>query len=69
MEVVSDQQSSTDPLEVSRGVHAKDDHKHRQLYEERRLDDEVVTRENDSLVIFVQLKHISPDVLGSRVDP
>ena len=63
MKVVAEQKRSRSPLQISRGIHPKNDHERAQLHAQGWLEDEVVPKESDGVVVFVEFEHAGSDVL------
>jgi len=68
IEVVCDKKHHVDPLKVTRRVHAKYDHEANQLHQQCWLQDDIIAKQSDSVVVLIQIRQSCFDLLRCRVD-
>ena len=69
VEVVRDEENDQDPFEASGCLHAEDDHEDDELGEKQRLQDGVIAKQADRIIVLVQVGQVGLDLLSGRVDP
>lgn len=68
VEVVSDEEKDDDPLEAPWSLHPEDHHKTCEFHEEQWLQDRVIAKQPDGIVVLIQLCQVGLDLFCSRVD-
>ena len=68
IEVVSDKQNQESPFQVSRGIHANNEHYNEQLEKKSWLKDAIIPKEPNCIIVFIQVLSVCHNVLRCRKD-
>ena len=58
VKVIGDQENDADPLESATCLHAEDDHENTKLHQEHGLQDRVIAKKPDRVVVFIEFRQV-----------
>lgn len=68
VKVIGDQENDADPLESATCLHAEDDHENTKLHQEHGLQDRVIAKKPDRVVVFIEFRQVGLYFFSCRVD-